>query len=109
MAIRDPCLDFVYFTINTFNMKHKHRICKVCKWVAFPVTRKYAEAEVKKFNKYYSTLTEQDQISHYGGHGSSITRYETCTFCGGSYKNFRAAKNSEVPFGSTMGPIIYGR
>lgn len=67
--------------------KYKYAICNKCNWVAFCVTRKFAELEVEK--------------------KSSIKQYEMCFFCGGQYKNFRKCKNNEIPIGSTLNPIIY--
>lgn len=86
--------------------KFKYVICKTCKWVAFEVTRKYAEKEVFKFNEYYSMLSKKQQKELYGGKNSRIETYEHCFLCHGTYKNFRIAKNAELPFGSTCQPII---
>lgn len=83
----------------------KFGICKKCKWVYFFVSRQYAENEVKKFNEYFETLSDDKKKDYYGGKGSNIKSYEFC-HCGESYKNFRDALNSEVPSGSTVSPII---
>jgi len=81
-------------------------ICKSCGWVSFAVTRKKAENEVKSFNEYFDTLTKKEQKEYYGGRKSTIDFYEHCFLCNGPYTNFRKAKNSEVPYGSTLQPII---
>lgn len=84
----------------------KYVLCKKCFWVHFEVSREHAESEVKKFNEYFQTLSEEDKDRLYGGIPSMIQKYERCNMCGGSYKNFRVAKSEEVPFGSRVGPII---
>lgn len=87
-------------------MSYKYVICKHCKWVMFEVTREYAKNQVKEFNEYFDTLTKEQQQDFYGGNKSSIRSYESCMLCGTCYHNFRKAKKSEVPFGSTVNPII---
>jgi len=79
---------------------------QVCNWVSFNVSREYAETETKSFNKYFKTLPKKIQKEFYGGKGASITFYEQCFRCGGSYKNFKRALKKEIPLGSTMQPII---
>lgn len=80
-------------------------ICTKCKWVSFAVTRAYAEDEVKRFNAYYNLLTRKEQVSYYGGKGSSVKGYEGCMLCGG--QDFRLATEKEVPYGSTLSPVIW--
>ncbi len=86
--------------------KFDYVICKHCKWVAFKVSRDHAKKEVAKFNKYFDTLNIAQQIEYYNGNKSSIRNYERCNLCGTCYHNFRKAKKSEVPYGSTVSPII---
>jgi succinate dehydrogenase/fumarate reductase-like Fe-S protein len=81
-------------------------ICLHRKWVAFEVSRKYAEKEVKNFNTYYDNLPFSTQQDFYGGKKSSIKQYERCMLCGTCYHNFRRAKKNEIPLGSTLNPII---
>ena len=81
-------------------------ICNACGWVHFKVARKYAESQVAAFSLYFNSLTKEEQDRHYGGKPSSIKDYESCMRCNNSYKNFRDAKESEVPYGSTLNPII---
>lgn len=81
----------------------KYVICK-CGWVSFQVSRKHAENEVNVFNEFYDKSLKEVQ-DMYGGR-SSIRTYERCGFCGTCYHNFRNAKKSEIPFGSTVSPII---
>ena len=86
--------------------KYKERTCNKCGWVHFAVTREFAENEVKEFNDYFDTLTEEEQQQYYGGRCSTIKQYEHCFFCGNTYKDFRDAKEDDCPIGVTLGPII---
>jgi len=79
--------------------------CKRCGRVAFAVTRAYAAEEVTKFNSYYKTLSVGSQAD-YGGL-STITSYERCVGCGGSYKDFRVAQEGDCPDGSTLSAILH--
>ncbi len=87
-------------------MDNKLVICKFCKWVHFEVSRKYAKKEVEDFNRYFDTLGKEKQEEYYGGKKASIRNYERCMLCGTCYHNFRRAKKSEIPLGSTLNPII---
>lgn len=86
--------------------KFDYVICKYCSCVMFKVSRSYAKKEVNKFNKYFDSLNIAQQIEYYNGNKSSIRNYEKCMSCGTCYHNFRKAKKFEVPFGSTVSPII---
>lgn len=81
--------------------------CNTCGWVHFGVTRKYAEDEVERFNKYFDGLPKETQEQLYGGKKSSIAQYEKCNLCGNNWKNFRLAKEGDCPPGCTIGPIIH--
>lgn len=87
-------------------INYNERTCNKCGWVHFGVTREFAENEVKRFNDYFNTLTEDKQQKHYGGKCSSIAQYDRCFFCGNSYTNFRDFKEGDCPDGVTLGPII---
>lgn len=80
--------------------------CKKCGWVAFQVSREYAEDQVKRFNEYFESLTKKEQKELYGGKGASLSFYERCIGCGGSYKNFRTFKKDDCPDGCTLNPVI---
>jgi hypothetical protein len=82
------------------------RTCNQCGWVAFGVTREHAEAEVKKFNAYFDTLSKDQQEEFYGGEGSSIQSYERCMLFNGPHTNFRESKPEDCPYGCTLNPII---
>lgn len=86
--------------------KSNTRTCLKCGWVAFGVTRGFAEGEVKRFNKYFDSLTEEKRQENYNNHKSSIESYEKCYCCGGSYTNFRESCEGDCPIGVTMNPII---
>jgi len=85
---------------------YNERTCNKCGWVHFGVTREHAEAEVKRFNDYFNTLSEDKQQKYYGGNCSGIELYDRCSFCGNSYKDFRDSKEDDCPTGVTLGPII---
>ena len=72
-----------------------NRTCNNCGWVHFGVTRAHAAEEVARFNEQF-----------YPAQKSSITQYERCERCGGSYLNFRVALSGDCPDGCTIGPII---
>lgn len=85
---------------------NQQRTCNKCGRVAFAVSRAYAETEVAKFNTWFEQQTQETK-DMYGGEGSSIEEYERCLMCGGSYENFREAKEGDCPNGCTLSPIIY--
>lgn len=87
-------------------METLERTCNGCGWVAFGVSRDYAQHSVEQFNQYFDGLSKQDQQDFYGGHKSSIKQYEMCIRCGGSYKNFREFQKGDCPQGVTLNPII---
>jgi hypothetical protein len=89
--------------------KYNYRLCKQCKWVYFGVTKKYALSESRKFNEYFLSLNEKQQREYYSGKGNHIENYVNCYVCGNHWTNFRKAKNSEIPNGSTVSPIIYDK
>jgi hypothetical protein len=84
----------------------KEQTCNKCGWVAFGVTRQFAEDAVKSFNEHYASLSAEQQEDFYGGRGSSIKNYECCFYCGGPYTNFRNAKLGDAPNGVTLQSII---
>ncbi len=88
-------------------MTAEMRICKACKWVHFPMTPWQVLDSVWRFLDYYRTLTAEKQQMFYGGRPSYVTDHMRCFRCGGSHLNFRVAKKSEIPFGSTIQPIMY--
>lgn len=78
--------------------------CKKCGWVHMGVTREHAEAEVKRFNDYYDTLSPEKQNDYYGKRRSHIGLYARC-WCGND--QFRPSKDDDCPVGCTIGPVIY--
>lgn len=79
--------------------------CSKCGRVYFEVSRKKAEDEVRRFNKYYRTLDDEGKKA-YGNSLSCIGPYEYCALCGSSYKTFREFKEDDCPIGCTLSPII---
>lgn len=81
-------------------------ICNKCKWIHFSKSRKSCEEEVTSFNQYYDTLTPEKQDLYYGSKKSSLDTYLKCFRCGNDYKDFREALPEEIPYGSTIQPIM---
>jgi len=79
---------------------------QTCDWVSMQVSRKHAEKEVETFNAYFDTVPKKEQQLFWGGKKADISSYERCNRCGGSYKKFKKATQKEIPFGSTISPII---
>lgn len=82
----------------------QERACLACGWVHFGVSREYAESEVARFNAFYEKADAETKAC-YGG-PSSISNYEHCMRCGGSWTNFREAREGDCPDGCTLNPII---
>jgi hypothetical protein len=85
---------------------YKTVTCLKCGWVAFEVSRTFAEAEVASFNEYFSALSADVREGMYGGKPATLALYEKCFFCGGSYQHFRDAQEGDCPRGCTLSPII---
>jgi len=81
-----------------------HRTCNQCGWVAFGVTRAFAEAEVERFNQFYRSSPPETKELYNGP--SSIAHYECCNRCGNEYTNFRDSIETDCPIGCTLSPII---
>lgn len=78
--------------------------CKKCNWVSFAITKQKALEEIAQFNQFYYTLTKKEQNNYYGGTPSSEKTY-TCLRC--NNRDFNVALPEEIPFGSTINPVIY--
>lgn len=81
-------------------------ICKKCGWVHFGKSINDVIDELIRFRNYYETLSKKDQKEMYGGKCSSIADYMHCFRCNALYTEMRKAKKSELPFGSTIQPIL---
>jgi hypothetical protein len=81
------------------------RTCNKCGWVYFGVSREYAENQLNEFNRYFDTLSREDQELYYGGKDSDISQYEKC-WCGNDYTNFRDSREGDCPDGVTISLII---
>lgn len=80
--------------------------CNACGRVHMAYTLAQAVAEYTSFNAYYEALTPSQQQDYYGGQKSSLEHYTRCLGCGGSYENFRDAKDGDCPDGCTITPIL---
>lgn len=81
------------------------RTCNRCGWVAFGVTRAFAEAGVRRFNAFFDSSSDAVRES-YGNRRSVIANYERCHRCGGPHTDFRDAVDGDCPVGCTLSPII---
>ena len=81
-----------------------NRTCNQCGWVAFGVTRQFAEDEVARFNKFFNESPPETQRLYAGP--SSVAHYECCIRCGNEYTKFHDSKEGDCPDGCTLNPII---
>lgn len=82
-------------------------ICNHCSWVHFEVTAEYVAKWELTWTEYYPTLDKAGRANFGLESGPpTIEEYLHCNNCGEFYLNFRKAKNSEVPFGSTLSGIL---
>ncbi len=84
----------------------KNVTCNKCGWVHFEVSRKFAEAEVKRFQEYYDALTKEKQEFYYGSRPAQLTDYERCILCSSMHTEFRDSIAGDCPNGCTLSPII---
>ncbi len=80
------------------------RKCLRCGWVHFARSLAEVTAEINQFNAYYDNLTADKQCNFAGR--SCLANYQSCFRCGNSYADFRDATDEEVPYGSTLQPIL---
>lgn len=80
--------------------------CLKCGWVMTEVTRAIATKEVARFNRYFKSLSKENQKEYYRGIKASIKAYKNCMGCGGPYTKFRDALPGECPIGATLNPIL---
>lgn len=88
--------------------KNKEVICLHCGWVHFEVSLEYVLDWQDSWIDYWLSLDERGRRL-YGCKDrppSYKQEYLKCQRCGNSHKNFRKAKKKEIPFGSTIGPIL---
>ena len=81
-----------------------NRTCHQCGWVAFGVTRAFAEAEVERFNTFYRSSPPETRECYRGP--SSIAHYECCSRCGNEHAGFHDSEEGDCPAGCTLSPII---
>jgi hypothetical protein len=81
--------------------------CKNCGWVHMAYSRAMAEDQVANFNRYFYSLSTEQQEENYGGHPSDIAHYEHCQRCHGSYRHFRLSLAGDCPDGCTISPVLH--
>ena len=92
-------------TQETRRIEHlKERTCNKCGWVHFGVTRKFAEGEVDRAEKYLDSLDFHDRSLY--GRTPRIRDYEHCFNCDGPYTDFSDAREGDCPAGCTTQAII---
>lgn len=80
--------------------------CDKCKWVHFQVSRTYVAEHNAVMDTYFATLSPEEKKEMYGSENPGHHDYEHCFFCAGSYKDFHDSTPEEIPYGSTIGPIL---
>ena len=81
-----------------------NRTCNQCGWVAFGVSRAFAEAAVARFNAFYEASLPEIRECYSGP--SSIVHYECCHRCGSAHANFHDSEAGDCPDGCTLSPVI---
>ena len=82
-----------------------YRTCGRCGWVHFGMSRKDAEEDVRRFNHFFDSETDEVR-EMYGNKRSEIRNYERCFFCHAPFTCFKPFKEGDCPDGVTMQPII---
>jgi hypothetical protein len=82
----------------------KFRTCNACGWVHFGMSPEDVDRAIDTFNAYFDRQPPDTQAL-FGGRASRAD-YDRCFRCGGSHKNFRESRPGDVPFGSTIQPIL---
>lgn len=78
------------------------RTCNSCGTVYFGVSLKAAKTEVRRFNKYFNSLSERAKKTYSKG---KLENYLKC-YCGNDFTNFRDTKEGDCPDGVTISPIV---
>lgn len=89
-------------------MKYDYVICNHCHWVHFKVSLDYCIKWENDWVTHWNNM-DKDGRDAYGlssGPPKIADDYLNCSRCGGGYKHFRDATSDEIPFGSTIGPIL---
>jgi hypothetical protein len=82
-------------------------ICNKCGWVHFQVSLEYVQNWEKEWGQFWRDSTPRVREA-YGCVKAPPSReqYLKCFRCDNNYKNFRDTEDSEIPFGSTIQPIL---
>ncbi len=83
----------------------KYRACNKCGWCHFGRTPFEVLDEVWRFLDYWCTIGP-DTRAMFGGKPNAVKNYLSCFRCGNDYQDFHDATEDEVPFGSTIQPIM---
>lgn len=75
--------------------------CKSCGTVSFLITLKEAKAEIRRFNRYYNSLSKAVQKKYYGGNESTLQNYRCCL-----KMDLRKSKKGDCPNGCTISPVV---
>lgn len=79
--------------------------CRKCGWVHFERSLADVSNEIVRFNNWF--YQQPDKVREmYGGKPSSLEGYTCCFRCDNSYKDFVDADEGDVPYGSTIQPIL---
>lgn len=82
--------------------------CKKCGWIHFAVSLPYVQNWEDEWVTYWATLDDEgkDMFGVQSGPPKKDEEYLKCFRCRGPYKNFRDAKDDEIPIGSTIQGIL---
>lgn len=75
-------------------------------WVSFVITKSEALSHVRKFNKYFRSLSKKKQREYYRGTKCSLKDY-ACLVCGGrKFRLYDERIDVDVD-GCTINPVIW--
>ena len=85
----------------------KNVICLACNWVHCQVSKEYVDKWEADWVIHWSTLTPEGRDAYGVNAGPpSSKQYLRCFLCSGPHTNFRDALDAEIPYGSTIQPIL---
>lgn len=79
--------------------------CRKCGWVHFERSLTEVSNEIVNFNNWFYQQTEAVR-EMYGGKPSSLDGYTACFRCNNTFRDFEDAEDGDVPYGSTIQPIL---
>ena len=88
-------------------MEFKNVICLNCGWVSFGVSTEYVRSWKKDWVVFWNKMDQRGRDMYGCSYGPpDESEYLSCQRCGGSHHDFRDALPEEMPYGSTIGPIL---